>query len=210
GSFLLGVSVFQLDLRFTISRLPAPLVPPISGIPGPACTACIQTEYSCRVPPTLNLWRGSMKVRLVQVLALAAVICAFAVPASAQVYTGRIDMTVTDSTGAVLPGVTVELSGADSRSAVTDANGEVRFLNLPPGDYVVTARLQGFNDYTNRNVAVLAGGSVPLRVTMGVAGMAEGVEVTAETPVIDPKKMTTSTNVTNEQLQEIPSSRDPW
>ena len=151
-----------------------------------------------------------MKVRLVQVLALAAVICAFAVPASAQVYTGRIDMTVTDSTGAVLPGVTVELSGADSRSAVTDANGEVRFLNLPPGDYVVTARLQGFNDYTNRNVAVLAGGSVPLRVTMGVAGMAEGVEVTAETPVIDPKKMTTSTNVTNEQLQEIPSSRDPW
>src|SRR5690606_4473402 len=115
-----------------------------------------------------------------------------------------------DSTGAVLPGVTVELSGAANRSAVTDASGEARFLNLPPGTYTVAAKLQGFNDYTNTNVAVDAGASVPLRVTMAVAGMAAAVEVTAETPVIDTKKMTTSTNVTNEQLQEIPSSRDPW
>ena len=151
-----------------------------------------------------------MKARFVSLMVLAVAIFAFATPASAQVYTGRIDMTVADSTGAVLPGVTVELSGAANRTAVSDANGEVRFLNLPPGTYTVTAKLQGFNDYTNANVAIAAGQSVPLRVTMGVAGMAEGVEVTAETPVIDTKKMTTSTNVTNEQLQEIPSSRDPW
>src|SRR5687768_18017638 len=48
-----------------------------------------------------------------------------------------------------------------------------------------------------------SGGSVPLRVTLGVAGLASSVEVTADTPTIDPKKMTTSTNVTNEELQQI-------
>ena len=62
-------------------------------------------------------------------------------------------MTVADTTGAVLPGVTVELTGQETHSAVT----------------------------------VATGASVPLRVTLGVAGLASSVEVTAETPVIDPK-----------------------
>ena len=151
-----------------------------------------------------------MRFRLARLMVLAAAVLAFATPISAQTYTGRVDITVADSTGAVLPGVTVELSGAANRTAVTDASGEARFLNLPPGNYTVAAKLQGFNDYSNPNVAVAAGANVPLRVAMAVAGMAASVEVTAESPVIDPKKMTTSTNVTNEQLQEIPSSRDPW
>ena len=151
-----------------------------------------------------------MRFRLAQLMVLAAAVLAFATPTSAQTYTGRIDVTIADSTGAVLPGVTVELGGAANRTAVTDASGEARFLNLPPGSYTVAAKLSGFNDYSNTNVAVGSGTIVPLKVTMAVAGMAASVEVTAETPVIDPKRMTTTTNVTNEQLQEIPSARDPW
>jgi hypothetical protein len=151
-----------------------------------------------------------MNVRLARVMVMAAAVLALVTPASAQVFTGRIDVTVADSTGAILPGVTVELTGQQTQSAVTDASGEAHFLNLAPGTYSVKALLQGFSDYTNENVQVVAGGSVPLRVTLGVAGLASSVEVTAETPVIDPKKMTTSTNVTNQQLQELPSARDPW
>ena len=151
-----------------------------------------------------------MNVRLARVMVLAAALVAFASPASAQVFTGRVDVTVADSTGAVLPGVTVELTGQQNDSAVTDASGEAHFLNLAPGAYVVAAKLQGFSDYTNNAVTVAAGASVPLRVTLGVAGLASSVEVTAETPTIDPKKMTTSTNITNQELQQIPSSRDPW
>ena len=49
---------------------------------------------------------------------------------SAQVSTGRIDAAVADSTGAVLPGVTVDISGPQNQSAVTDALGEAHFLNL--------------------------------------------------------------------------------
>src|SRR5919112_5119033 len=54
-------------------------------------------------------------------------------PASAQVFTGRIDVTVQDGTGAVLPGVTVEVSGPQNESTATDPQGDAHFLNLPPG-----------------------------------------------------------------------------
>ena len=140
---------------------------------------------------------------LVRVVALAAAVVALAMPASAQVFTGRIDLKIVDSTGAVLPGVTVELSGQERHVAVTDAIGEAHFLNLAPGTYVVTARLQSFADYTNNNVAVAAGASVPLRVTMALAGVESAVTVTGETPTIDPKKTTTSTSVTQAELQEL-------
>ena len=56
-----------------------------------------------------------------------------AAPASAQVFTGRLDVTVQDSTGAVLPGVTVTVSGPQNQEAVTDPQGEVHLLNLPVG-----------------------------------------------------------------------------
>jgi hypothetical protein len=129
---------------------------------------------------------------------------------TAQVYTGRIEITVVDTTGAVLPGTLVEISGPQNATAPTDAKGMVQFLNLAPGTYQVVAKLSGFQDYTNTNVPVGVGVTVPLKVTLGVGTVAQDVFVTAESPVIDPKKMTTSTNITNEQLQEIPSARDPW
>jgi hypothetical protein len=151
-----------------------------------------------------------MKVRLARILVVAAAVLAFATPSSAQFSTGRIDVTVVDSTGAILPGVTVELTGPQNRTAVSDQKGEAHFLNLDPGTYTVAAKLQGFADYLNRNVPVVAGAGVPLRVSMGVAGVATTVEVTAATPTIDPKRTTVSTNVTAAELQEVPSSRDPW
>jgi hypothetical protein len=141
---------------------------------------------------------------------LAVVFCALAVSARAQVFTGRIDVTVLDGTGAVLPGVTVTASGPQNQTMVSDAQGEAHFLNLPAGTYEVKAALQGFADYLNRQVPVSAGAVVPLRVTLGVQGVAEQVQVAAETPVIEPKRQTVSTNVTMQELQNIPSARDPW
>jgi len=135
---------------------------------------------------------------------------AVSVPASAQLTTGRIDVRVTDATGAVLPGATVVLSGTQSAQQVTDANGEARFLNLAPGPYEIVATLAGFSDYRNPNVPVVAGGSVPLRIMLTVAGVQAQIEVTAESPVVDPKRQLTGQNVTLDELQNIPSSRDPW
>jgi Carboxypeptidase regulatory-like domain/TonB-dependent Receptor Plug Domain len=131
-------------------------------------------------------------------------------PAAAQVYTGRIDLTIRDSTGSLLPGVTVEAVGTQTAVAVTDSQGEAHFVNLAPGRYTVTAKLSGFADYRNDNVPVNAGSIVPLAVTLGVGGVAEKVEVTSETPVIETKRQTVSTNVNLDELQNIPSARDPW
>jgi hypothetical protein len=140
---------------------------------------------------------------------LAAALFA-ASPASAQVFTGRIDIVVQDSTGAVLPGVNVEISGPQAQNTVTDANGEAHFLNLAPGTYQVKATLSGFADYVNRAVAVGAGTSASLRVAMGVSGVTEQVQVSGESPVVDPKREAISTAISNAELQNIPTARDPW
>jgi hypothetical protein len=151
-----------------------------------------------------------MKQRLVGMALMALVLAVTSVPAFAQVFTGRIDVTVADGTGAVLPGVTVELTGPQETTAVTNERGEARFLNLAPGRYTVMARLSGFSEYTNDNVPVGAGSIVPLKVSLAVAGMATTVDVLAETPVIETKKQTVSTNISLDELQGIPTARDPW
>jgi uncharacterized protein (DUF2141 family) len=151
-----------------------------------------------------------MMKRLVRVGLSTLCAALLAASAAAQVYTGRIDVTIKDSTGAVLPRVTVEAVGTQTEAAVTDAQGEVHFVNLAPGRYAVTAKLSGFADYKNDNVPVNAGSIVPLAVTLGVGGVAERVDVSVETPVIETKKQTVSTNVNLDELQNIPSSRDPW
>jgi hypothetical protein len=145
------------------------------------------------------------------VAALCLAILAFATtPAAGQGYTGRIEVTVLDSTGAVLPGATVDITGPQSRTTVTDGKGQAQFLNLAPGTYTVIARLAGFQTFKNPDVPVAVGATVPLKVSMNVESVAQDVFVSAESPVVDPKKTTTSTNVTLTELQEVPTSRDPW
>jgi hypothetical protein len=151
-----------------------------------------------------------MKVRLVRLAVLCASLLALATPAAAQVYTGRIDVTVTDTTGAILPGATVDVTGPQNATTVTDGKGEAHFLGLPPGQYTVVAKLDGFNQYKNDNVQVSTGVGVPLKVTLGVGAITASVDVSGGTPVIDPRRTSATTNVTNEELQQIPSARDPW
>jgi len=142
--------------------------------------------------------------------AALALVLAFGHPAAAQVFTGRIDVTIEDTTGGRLPGVSVDLTGPVNQNQVTDALGEAHFLNLPVGIYSVKATLSGFNTFTNNNVQVATGAATPLNVKLAVAGTAETINVTAATPIIDVKRETTTTNVTLEELQNIPTARDPW
>ena len=139
-----------------------------------------------------------------------ALVLGFAASASAQVFTGRIDVTVEDATGGRVPGANVDINGPVNQSQVSDAQGQVHFLNLPVGIYSLKANLSGFNPYTNPQVQVAAAAATPVAVRLSVAGTAETVIVTAATPIIDTKKQTTTTNVTLEELQNIPSARDPW
>jgi hypothetical protein len=148
--------------------------------------------------------------KLATCCATVLLLVGFVSPASAQVFTGRIDVVIEDSTGGRLPGVNVDLTGPVNQSQVADSQGEAHFLNLPVGTYTVKAALQGFNTYTNSQVVVATGAATPLSIRLGVAGTAETVNVTAVSPIIDVKRETTTTNVTLEELQNIPTARDPW
>ncbi len=148
--------------------------------------------------------------KLATLCAAFALVFVFVSTASAQVFTGRIDVTIEDTTGGRLPGVSVDLSGPTTQSQVSDAQGEAHFLNLPVGIYTIKATLSGFNPFTNNTVQVATGSATPIAIKLSVAGTSETVNVTAATPIIDVKRETTTTNVTLEELQNIPTARDPW
>src|SRR5687768_11347811 len=162
------------------------------------------------VPRVDSFRRVSMRVRLVQLAVLWAAVVAFAAPSSAQTYTGRVDVVVADATGAILPGVSLELTGPQKASAVTDEKGEAHFLSLAPGTYTITAKLTGFGDYTNSKVHVTGAAGSPLKISLAVGSLAQTIDVSSQSPLIDPRKTTTTTNVSYEELQQIPSARDPW
>src|SRR5262245_56500271 len=129
----------------------------------------------------------------------------------AQASGGNIYGSVVDASGAVVPGATIALSGATigGRTTQSDKQGDFRFLNLDPGTYKLAVTMQCFAN-VNRDVIVTTGQSVTLSFAMKVAGTAETVEVSAETPVVDTKRVGTATTLTKEELAEVPQSRDPW
>jgi Ca-activated chloride channel family protein len=113
---------------------------------------------------------------------VAAVVCVLVTVTSAQVDRGRIVGVITDTAGAVLPGVTVTLSGAESRTAITNERGEFSFDRLPPGKYTMHAVLSGFRELI-REVSVSADRSLRLTLQMEVGALQETVGVTGETPL---------------------------
>jgi hypothetical protein len=124
---------------------------------------------------------------------------------------GRIQGTVTDNSGAPVPGVSVSASSPSlqrAHSTTTDAKGEFRFPSVPPGTYAVKADLSGFKSVNQTGVVVGMDRTVSLVFKMEVAGVAETVTVTGESPVIDTTSTTTGVNVTAELFNRIPMQRD--
>ena len=95
--------------------------------------------------------------------------------------------TVTDTSGGVIPGATVDLTrtGAKVASTVTGADGRFAFGDLVEGDYVVTVTLPGFKKTTERVRLTEAGLAKPLLITMPVDAMQETVTVSAESATIN-------------------------
>jgi Ca-activated chloride channel family protein len=113
------------------------------------------------------------------------VVAAFVVPLLAgQVQLGAIHGIVTDSSGAVLPGVKLTITGPEQRTAVTDGRGQFSFLRLRPGEYEIEGALVGFT--TSRLTVILAAGATEqLTIQMAVGALAETVTVTGAAPTID-------------------------
>jgi len=142
-------------------------------------------------------------------LALALVLSCW-LPASAQIQGGGITGAVKDQQGGILPGATTTLQGADAtRTFVTDSSGTFRFLDLAPGPYKVTIALDGFRTVVREGLIVEVGKNVDLSFSLTV-GLKETVTVVAATPLVDRKATGTATNLTADELNKIPTSRDPF
>ncbi len=155
-----------------------------------------------------------MKLRnLITSCALLAALVLTSAAAAAQEFRGRINGTVTDNTGAVLPGVTVTASGPaliQPQVQVTGTDGSYRFLALPPGVYEIDFDLTGFQRVQRQDVRVVINQTLSVDMQMQVATLQETVTVTGDSPIVDTSTTAMGTNFTKELLTEIPNARDVW
>src|SRR5262245_63054188 len=127
--------------------------------------------------------------------------------------TGSINGKVADSSGGVLPGVTVSATSPSLmgvQTSVTDTGGNYRFPGLAPGTYTLTFELPGFNTLKREGIIIAMGFTAAVNVELAVASLQETVTVTGASPVIDTSSTRVQQNFKLEALQEIPNSRDLW
>jgi len=146
---------------------------------------------------------------------LLCALCVLAASAAfAQVQTGSIVGVAADSSNAVLPGVTVSLSGerliGGVQTQVTDATGAYRFDRLPPGTYALKFELQGFRSVEMSDVRVSAAFVATVNGKLEVGSVSETITVTGESPTIDTKSNVQQTVMSQEILEGVPTGRDPW
>src|SRR4029079_19760386 len=131
----------------------------------------------------------------------------------AQSQTGEIFGKVTDTSSAVLPGVTVTLTGPSllpPQTATTSEAVPFQFPRLNVGTYTVKFELPGFKTVVKQDIQVTVDFSANVSTQLGVSAVQETVTVTGDSPIVDTKQVGTKQTFTLEQLQSIPSARDPW
>ena len=153
-----------------------------------------------------------MRLRLTAMLAALGLVLGMST-AWAQSQTGEVFGKVTDDSGAILPGVTVTLSGPSllqPLTATTSESGSFQFPRLEVGTYTVKFELPGFKTVVKEGIQVTVGFSANVSTQLGVSTVQETVTVTGESPIVDTKETGTKQTFTIDQLQNIPSARDPW
>jgi hypothetical protein len=141
---------------------------------------------------------------------VAVVTLLLALPAAAMAQ-AVISGTVKDSSGAVLPGVTVEASSPalieKVRTGVSDGNGVYRIEDLRPGSYTVTFTLAGFKTYKRDGIVLTGTATANVDGDMAVGGVEETITVTGESPIVDVQSAKHEQTITNDVLKSIPTVR---
>ena len=124
---------------------------------------------------------------------------------------GTIAGVVKDTSGAVLPGVTVEVTSPalieKIRTTVTDGAGQYTVPALPVGTYVATFTLPGFNTVRREGIEISASFTAPVNADMRVGQVEETITVSGEAPVVDIQSSTTTRTVTAEVIRAVPNGR---
>jgi hypothetical protein len=144
-------------------------------------------------------WSGAL-VMLVLLLPMSA---------SSQTISG----TVTDTSGAVVPGVTVEAASPalieQTRSVVTNEAGRYTIVNLRPGTYTVTFMLSGFTPMKHEGITLTSDFTAQVNAQLTVGNLAEVVTVGAASPVVDVQGVAKPTVYTRDMVDQLPTGRTP-
>ena len=124
---------------------------------------------------------------------------------------GSITGVVRDTSGAVLPGVTVEASSPalieKTRSVVTDGTGQDRLVDLRPGTYTVTFSLAGFAVVKREAIELTAAFTATVNAELRVGALEETLTVTGEPPIVDIQSTTRATSLGRDVIDPIPTGR---
>ena len=127
--------------------------------------------------------------------------------------TGAIRGVVTDSSGAVIPRVSIVADGPaimHPRTLMTDVAGNYLFDALPPGTYKLTYTIAGFRPEARSNIVITAGFTATVSPSLSVGASQQSIEVDAEAVVVDTTDNTSSTTFDEALLQDLPSGRDTF
>src|SRR6516164_4648943 len=147
-------------------------------------------------------------------LGCALLLLAAMAPASAwaQGQTGTIAGNVKDATGAVLPGVTVEVSSPalieKTRSAVTDGEGAYKIINLRPGTYSVTFTLTGFSTVKRDGIELTSAFTANVNADMKVGTVSETITVSGESPIVDTQNVVQKQTASRDVMDQLPTDRN--
>jgi hypothetical protein len=119
--------------------------------------------------------------------------------------------TVRDASGAVLPGVTVEVSSPalieQKRAVVTEGNGQYRVVDLRPGTYIVTFSLEGFEMVRRVGIELPSDFTATIDSVLKVGAIEESVTVSGSSPVVDVTSTARTQVVSRDVLDAIPTGR---
>jgi hypothetical protein len=149
-----------------------------------------------------------MTRRTLLLVSALSVLCSVR-PAHAQVSTGTIAGVIEDAGGAVLPGVSVSLTGerliGGTATQVSDGNGAYRFDRLSPGSYSLKFALQGFRTVERRDIVVSASFTATVNLKLEVGALQETITVAGESPTVDVKSNLQQTVMSQEILEGVPT-----
>jgi hypothetical protein len=125
--------------------------------------------------------------------------------------TGTIAGVVKDASGAIMPGVMVEAASPalieKIRTAVADARGQYRIVDLRPGTYSVTFTLEGFATFRRQGIELTSGFTANVDAEMRVGDLSETVTVSGQAPLVDVQNTQVQTVITRELLDSLPTNR---
>ena len=140
-----------------------------------------------------------------------ACVALLALPALGYAQNGSIAGVVRDTTGGVMPGVTVEAASPALiervRTVTTDSQGQYKIVDLRPGTYTVTFTLAGFNTVKREGIILTADFTATVNADLRVGAVEETVTVTGESPLIDTQSVTQRKSLTHEAIDALPTGR---